>query len=152
MTMDPADLERLIDRELHALPPPRAPRTLLPRVMAAAGAAAHRPWYARTWFEWPLAGQLVSALVLLGVVGGASALLPQLREVVLALNVVADVRGDVSASAQEVEAATTAMRVLWRTLLAPVVPWAFALITLMCAACAVFGTALNHLVFGRAFR
>ena len=62
------------------------------------------------------------------------------------------VRGDVAESAREVEVATTAVRVLWRTLLAPVVPWAFALITLMCAACAVFGTALNHLVFGRAFR
>ena len=150
--MDPADLERLIDRELHTLPAPRAPRTLLPRVMAAVDATARRPWYARTWYEWPIAGQLVSALVLLGVVGAGSALLPQLREVVLALNFVADVRGDVSASAREVEVATTAVRVLWRTLLAPVVPWAFGLITLMCAACAVFGTALNHLVFGRAFR
>ena len=60
--------------------------------------------------------------------------------------------GDVAESAREVEVATTAVRVVWRTLLAPVVPWAFALITLMCAACAVFGTALNRLVFGRAFR
>jgi hypothetical protein len=152
MTMDPAELERLIDRELHALPPPRAPRTLLPRVMAAVDAAAKRPWYERTWLEWPIAWQMVSALVLLGVVGAGTAVLPPLREAVLALNVVADVRGDVVESARDVEVATTAVRVVWRTLLAPVVPWAFALITLMCAACAVFGTVLNHLVFGRAFR
>jgi hypothetical protein len=152
MTMDPAELERLIDRELHTLPPPRAPRSLLPRVMAAVDATAKRPWYERTWLEWPIGWQLISALVLLGVVGAGTAVMPQLREAVLALNVVADVRGDVAESAREVEVATTAVRVVWRTLLAPVVPWAFALITLMCAACAVFGTVLNHLVFGRAFR
>ena len=60
--------------------------------------------------------------------------------------------GDVADSARNVETATILVRALWRTLLAPVVPWAFALVTLMGAACAVFGTALNHLVFGRAFR
>jgi hypothetical protein len=90
--------------------------------------------------------------VLLGVVASGSVLLPQLRDAVMALTFVANVRGDVAESAREVEVATTALRVVWRTLLAPVVPWAFGLITLMCAACAVFGTALNHLVFGRAFR
>jgi len=150
--MDPADLERLIDRELRSLPAPRAPRTLLPRVMAAANAAAHRPWYARAWLDWPVGWQLASALVLIGVVAGGSVLLPQVRDAVEAISFVANVRSDVASSAREVETATSAVRVLWRTLLAPVVPWAFALVTLMCAACAVFGTALNHLVFGRAYR
>jgi hypothetical protein len=150
--MDPGDLERLIDRELRALPLPRAPRALLPRVMAAVDDRAQRPWYTRAWLQWPVGWQLASALVLLGVVAAGSVLLPQLRDAVMALTFVANVRGDVAESAREVEVATTAMRVVWRTLLAPVVPWAFGLITLMCAACAVFGTALNHLVFGRAFR
>ena len=150
--MDPADLERLIDRELRALPAPRAPRTLLPRVMAAAHEAAHRPWYSRTWLQWPVGWQLASALMLIGVLAGSSIVLPQVRDAVEAISFVANVRSDVADSAREVETATTAVRVLWRTLLAPVVPWAFGLVTLMCAACAVFGTALNHLVFGRAFR
>jgi hypothetical protein len=150
--MEPVDLERLIDRELRALPPPRAPRSLLPRVMAAVGDRAQRPWYTRAWLQWPVGWQLASAFVLIGVVATGSVLLPQLRDAVMALTFVANVRGDVAESAREVEVATTAVRVVWRTLLAPVVPWAFALITLMCAACAVFGTALNHLVFGRAFR
>ena len=150
--MDPADLERLIDRALRALPPPRAPRALLPRVMAAVEERAQRPWYTRAWLQWPVGWQLASALVLLGVVATGSVLLPQLRDAVMALTFVANMRGDVAESAREVEVATTAVRVVWRTLLAPVVPWAFGLITLMCAACAVFGTALNHLVFGRAFR
>ena len=150
--MDPADLARLIDRELRALPPPRAPRALLPRIMAAVEERARRRWYTRAWLQWPVGWQLASALALIGVVATGSLLLPQLRDAVMALTFVANVRGNVAESAREVEVATTAVRVVWRTLLAPVVPWAFALITLMCAACAVFGTALNHLVFGRAFR
>ena len=150
--MDPADLERLIDRGLRSLPAPRAPRSLLPRVMAAAHAAAERPWYSRAWLEWPVGWQFASALVLLAVVAGGSVVVPHIRDAVETIGFVANVRGDVASSARDVETATTAVRVLWRTLLAPVVPWAFALVTLMCAACAVFGTALNHLVFGRAFR
>jgi hypothetical protein len=143
--MDPAELERLIDRELHTLREPRAPRTLLPRVMAAVEQRAQRPWYTRRWLQWPVAGQLASALALIALVAAGGVLLPQLRAALSAVGFVAD-------STRDVEVATTAVRVLWRTLLAPVVPWAFGLITLMCAACAVFGTALNHLVFGRAFR
>ena len=150
--MDPADLERLIDRGLRSLPAPRAPRALLPRVMAAVNETANRPWYSRTWLQWPAGWQVASALVLLGVVAAGGVVLPQLRDAVEAISFVANVRSDVASSAREVETATTAVRVLWRTLLAPVVPWAFGLVTLMCAACAVFGTALNHLVFGRAFR
>ena len=150
--MDPADLERQLDHELRALPPPRAPRSLLPRIMAAVEHSVQRPWYARAWLEWPVTMQLTSALVLVGVVAGGSVLLPQLRAAVTALSFVADVQSDVADSARNVEVASTAVRVVWRTLLAPVVPWAFALVTLMGAACVVFGTALNHLVFGRAFR
>jgi len=142
--VDNADLERQINRELRALPTPRAPRTLLPRIMAAVEESARRPWYSRAWLEWPMSMQLASAVLLIGVVAGGSVLMPQLRS--------ASVQSDVADSARDVEVATTAARVLWRTLLAPVVPWAFALLTLMGAACVVFGTALNHLVFGRAFR
>ena len=48
MTMDPDELASLIDRELRDLPGPRAPRSLLPRVLEAV-AEARRPWYARAW-------------------------------------------------------------------------------------------------------
>jgi hypothetical protein len=149
--MDPADLERLVARELRALPPPRAPRTLLPRVMAAV-ALAQRPWYARAWLTWPAAWQAVSIVVLLAAVATGAMLLPNVRQAMSALTFVADVQGDVAARARDVEVATTAVRVLWNALLAPVVPYAFGLVLLMCAACAVFGTALNHLVFGKALR
>jgi hypothetical protein len=149
--MDPADLERLIDRELRRLPSPRAPRTLLPRVMTAVH-HSQRPWYSRAWLTWPIGWQIASVCVLLGVVAGTAAMLPTLRELASALTFVADVQGNVADTARDVETASTAVRVLWRALLAPVVPYAFGLVFLMCVACALFGTALNHLVFGRALR
>ena len=55
--MDPADLETFVDGELRRLPLPRAPQTLLPRVLAAVEQWRERPWYARAWFTWPLAWQ-----------------------------------------------------------------------------------------------
>ena len=150
--MDPADLERLTDGELRRLPTPPAPRHLLPRIMAAVEAAAARPWYQRAWLTWPLGWQLASAATFAAVIVGGAMLLPELSAAVTALGFIADVRGDVAESARSVEVVSTTARVLWRTLLAPVVPYAFGVVTLMCAACAVFGTVLNHLVFGRAFR
>ena len=150
--MDPAELERLIDGELRRLPAPRAPRTLLPRIMAAAEALQHRPWYSRAWLTWPLGWQVASAAVLVGMVAVGALLLPTLRDAASALTFVADVRSDVTETTRDVEVVTTAIGVLLRSLVAPVVPYAFALVTLMCVACAVFGTALNHLVFGKALR
>ena len=49
--MDRDDLDDLLDRELRALPPPRAPHTLLPRVLAAAGRHATVP-AATGWSTW----------------------------------------------------------------------------------------------------
>ena len=150
--MDPADLERLIDRELRALPTPQAPRALLPRVMAAVEASRRQPWYSRAWLMWPIGWQVASIALLLGVVAGAASLLPALRSAATVLSFVDGMGGGVAETARDVEVATSAVRVLWRALVAPVVPYAFALVSLMCVACAVFGTALNHLVFGKALR
>ncbi len=51
--MDRVDPDDLLDRELKALPPPRAPRTLLPRVLAAAALQGPAPaptgWCPGTW-------------------------------------------------------------------------------------------------------
>jgi len=59
------DLERLIDRELRRLPSPRASETLLPRVMAAAGAQS-RPVVGRPAMPvhdvWRLAAAAAAAL------------------------------------------------------------------------------------------
>src|SRR5688500_12276604 len=122
--MNPADLERLVDRELQRLPAPRAPETLLPRVMAAVDAAARRPWYTRAWFTWPLGWQLAAVTLGIVVLTEAVMFVADLTSAARETQVVADVGGEVSSAAQQMESVTTAARVLWRALLAPVVPYA----------------------------
>lgn len=150
--MDPADLEREIHRELRALPPPTAPATLLPRVMAAVRQAPAAPWYTRAWRTWPAVWQAASLVVLLAVAGGVIAAAPYIRTALETVPLVSAMRSEVSESARTVETTVTTIQVLWRTLVAPVVPYAFGLVMLMSAACALFGTVLNHLVFGKALR
>ena len=131
---DPERFAGAVGARLRQLPLPAAPHTLLPRVMAAAQAWARRPWYSRAWFTWPLGWQaasiaLLCVLCVLGV--GAVLLLPS------------------AASAVARMASVNVAVVLWRTFVRPVAPYAFAFAALMCLACAVFGAALNHVVFGR---
>ena len=51
--LSPEELEQLIHRELRALPPRRAPRTLESRVLAALEQRAALPWYHQSWSYWP---------------------------------------------------------------------------------------------------
>jgi hypothetical protein len=73
--MNPPDqdrLERLIDSELRALPDLTAPDNLLKQVMAAVQERATRPWWRRSWQDWPPGLQAVALLLLLGVAGSVS--------------------------------------------------------------------------------
>jgi hypothetical protein len=125
------DLERHVERELRRLPSPVAPHTLLPRVLAAVDAWARRPWYTRAWFTWPAGWQAASIVAVLLVAIGVWMLPSAPPSLVVTSN---------------------AGRVLWRTMVEPFLVYAFGIVVIMCVACAVFGTALNHLVFGRALR
>ena len=146
-TVHPDELESRIDRELRRLSAPRAPRTLLPRVMAAI-AMAQRPWYARGWRTWPLGWQLASAtaglvglaamwvvgpsliqLVTAPVSGGAG---PVGRGVVDGLTRLAEFRRDVA--------------ILWRVVVAPLATLALVPLAVMCAATMAFGVALGRLM------
>ena len=130
---------------------PRAPHTLLPRVLAAVQRWSRRPWYARAWLTWPLGRQVVSMLALLVLVVGSAVLLPSAWAAAggAASPVAARVMSDVSGILQRVELTIHAVRVLWRALGEPLVAYAFALAALMCLACAAFGTALNRVVVER---
>ncbi len=70
------DLGTLVDRELGRLPLPRAPRTLVPRVMAAIQEWSLRPWYERAWFTWPRGWQLASLALLMAIGGAGLVLVP----------------------------------------------------------------------------
>jgi hypothetical protein len=150
--MHPVDLETLVDRELRQLPLPRAPHTLLPRVLAAVQAWAQRPWYERAWFTWPLAWQLASIAALILIVGAGAALLPETLAVTgaVASTLTQRVMEGVAPVAQRVAVTTNTLRVIWRALLEPLVAYASGFVVLMCLACAAVGAALNRVVFERA--
>ena len=124
-----SDLEQKVDRELKRLPAPRAPHTLLPRVLAAVDAWARRPWYTRAWFTWPLGWQVASVVLLALVAAGAWMLPPAPPSVVVTTN---------------------AGVVLWRTILEPFLMYAFVIVVIMCLACAAFGAALSYVFVERA--
>ena len=149
--MTPEDLECLADRELRRLPAPRAPHTLLPRVMAAVQAWAGRPWYSRAWFTWPLGLQVASAAALVLLITGGVMLAPLAQaaasNAITAVRIVATGGADV---ARPLETTASSARILWRTLLEPLASYVLVVVVLMFLACAVFGTALNHVVIERA--
>ena len=64
------DLEELIGRRLRSLPEPLAPPTLWPRVRAAVEEHLARPWYRRTWRDWPLALRAASLALAAGALVG----------------------------------------------------------------------------------
>jgi len=146
--MNTSDLEALVDRALRRLPAPRAPHTLLPRVLAAVQEWSQRPWYTRAWFTWPIGGQIVSAAALILIVVG-SALLMMSAQTALG-QTTARLLSGVTPVAHQVEAILNATRVVWRAVIEPFAGYAFVLVALMCFACVAFGTALNHVAFRRA--
>ena len=151
--MHSADLGELVDSELRRLPVPRAPLTLLPRVLAAVQMWTIRPWYARAWFTWPLAGQIATVLALGAVAAGSGLLLmqmhPMLPDSVGASGAVSSAIADVI---DRIEATATTAEVLYRALLLPLMPIASVFVILMSLACAAFGAALNHVISERSFQ
>jgi hypothetical protein len=152
--MYPADLEQLVDRAVRQLPAPRAPLTLLPRVMAAVQQWSRRPWYERAWFTWPLPGQVASLAVLALLVAGAGVVLPDVFSAAAdaAAPVTSAVVSRAAAVTLRVDAAATAAAIVWRAIVQPVLPYVFAIAVLMFLACLALGTAVNHLVFERALQ
>jgi hypothetical protein len=154
--MDPAELERLIDRELGRLPAPRAPRTLLPRVMQAVQARTAAPRPARGWSTWPSLWKLASAAALVVLVVGVIRLWPAAQQTIAGVvdpstnPVMAPVAKVVEHISQRVEVVVSAGRVVWRVLLQPFAFFALVMVAAMGIACAVFGTALGRVAFGGA--
>jgi hypothetical protein len=148
--MLPGDLEDIVDRALKELPAPRAPRTLVPRVMAAIDTERLRTSRARPWLSWPAAWQVASiaALVLLAV--GTARIWPAVSPLVQQSMppVFADAATLVSDAAGKVAALANVTRIFWHAFVEPLVGYLLVLVLVMCAACATFGAALGRVALG----
>jgi hypothetical protein len=140
------DLERQIDRELTRLPAPRAPGTLLPRVMHAVRTTEPRP---SGWFTWPLSWQVASLALMVLALAGAARLWPvAIAGMSLIVSQSAmDLGGRFSALSRVVTDAAGAAGTIW-SVVQPIVSGMVLLLTVMCGACAVFGAALRAVVLG----
>lgn len=148
MNMDPLDLERRIGRALSRLPAPRAPETLLVRVLAAHRRLASRPWYARAWSSWPAYGQAAAVLAMVMAAAATAMLAPA------AMAAIADVEWTISvpvppavaALAARAGATWQAWHVVWRVVVEPVAGFLAVFVLAMSIACVAFGTALERVV------
>ena len=137
--MDPADLEQLLGRELKALPQPRAPRTLLPRVMAVTLERVGDPGTATGWSTWSRAKQLGSIAVLTAVIAGLWLLLPAApREIT-----------DATRTAAET---AIVIRVFWQVLFGPIAVYIAVLGVALTLACAAAWAALEVALGGASHR
>lgn len=148
--MDADDLERLADRALSALPSPRAPQTLRPRVMAAiAPRHAGRPWF--TW-PWPL--QVATLAVAVGLAGGVAWSWPHLvaQAQVLLPNPLQASASYMGGAAETSVALGKVAQLTWSAVIAPIAKGVLLLTLTLCTACAVCLAALNRMALGGASR
>jgi hypothetical protein len=152
VNMDPAELERVTHRKLSQLPAPRAPRSLMPRVLVAVERESRRPWYARAWRTWPGEWQAVSAATALAVIIGAALWLPGVNVAVPIGSWTSHLSMPGWLTGMAASAATVwdAGRVMWRVLVEPVIGYISVFVLLMSAACVAFGTALDRVALGGA--
>ena len=64
--MTSAELESLVAREVAKLPRPRAPRSLVPRVLAAVRHRRVEPWHRRGWRAWPATLKFATGVLCVG--------------------------------------------------------------------------------------
>ncbi len=146
--MPSVDSDDIVGRRLRELPGPRAPQTLLPRVLAAAERWSRRPWYTRAWLTWPFGLQALSLATLALLLVGISLVIPtvQGQAADAAWRLTGGRLADLKDVAQRVDAVTNGCLVLWRALVEPLAPYAIAMFALTCLLCALSGTALNRFV------
>ncbi|HEY7476477.1 MAG TPA: hypothetical protein VH679_15760 [Vicinamibacterales bacterium] len=145
------DLEHQIDRDLHRLRAPRAPETLVPRVMRAVRSS--EPASAGAWFTWPLMWQVASLAIMVLALTGAARLWPIAVETLgaLASGAVAELTTRLAGTFSRVTEVAGAGAVIWRVV-QPVAVAMVVLVTVMCGACAAFGAALRCVVLGGTLR
>ncbi len=151
--MNEHDLEDLVDRKLKALPPRRAPGTLLPSVMQAVRVAAARPWYARPWRVWPAGWQVASLAALLVMVAGVVAVVPAAQPYgAPAIAWAAGLLARASEVVTTVETFTTVVEIVSRVIGQSVIGLLLALFVVMLTTSVVVGAAIGRVALGGAYQ
>ena len=127
--IDPADLDARLDAELRQLPPVRAPRTLLPRVLAATAGRQSAP-AATGWSTWSLPWRIAVSTAAVAFLAAMSIL------------IAAPPRG-VTDAAKTVGDVATIARVVWDVMLQPVATYLVVLGISLALACALAWAALE---------
>ncbi len=142
------DWEAWLDRRLRALPDRPAPASLAPRVLAAVAVRAQRPWYRRSWLEWPRPVQAGSLLAVSFALGALTFAWLHLGELAVTESLQAQLRvwwAPVEALAAALGSVFEAVGVLARQL-PPLVWWGLGgLAALMYGTCLGVGTVLYRL-------
>ena len=147
--MNHFDLQQLLDRELKRLPAPSAPRTLLPRVLAATVHGTP----ARTqsgWLAWPRSWQIASAAALLALAAGGWMLWPLLQTVVLGARPMGNTPSRIASVVRSADEGAAIVRVLWQVVLQPIATYVSVLAIALTLVCAVLWTALERFALGGA--
>jgi hypothetical protein len=149
--MDPRETEDVVHRALRALPPPRAPHTLLPRIMAAVADQQARP-VRPTWFAWPVLWQAASIAALVLLSTGIVWIWPTAWNVVSSYSAIAwsFAAPRVLNLVASASAVMTFGSIVWDVFLQPVVSYVMVWIVLMSVACTAFGAALGRVALGGA--
>lgn len=147
--MNHFDLQELMDRELKRLPAPRAPRSLLPRVLAATvQAAPARPQTG--WLAWPRSWQVASAAILVAFAAGAWMLWPMVQALDFGARPLVSTPPRVATVVQNAGEGAAVVRILWQVVLQPVATWVAALAIAVTLACGLLWTALERFALGGA--
>jgi hypothetical protein len=151
--MNEHDLEQFLDRRLRALPPRRAPGTLLPAVLLAVRAAAARPWYARPWRAWPTGWQVVSAVGLLVLLAGVAAVVPAAQPYAAPMFTwVEELLTPAAQVVTTVETFTAAVEIVIRVIGQSIIGLMLGLFVVMLTTSVVLGAAIGRLALGGAYR
>lgn len=123
---------------LRAMPVPRAPQTLAPRVMAIVHARLTTHAAAvRTWFDWSVPAQLASVVMFVALVAGAALVWPSVDAFVAQ-----------ATSTDAIRLTSVFFRSLWQ----PLMVWVLAGMTVTILFCATVGALLGRLALGGASR
>jgi hypothetical protein len=151
VTFDPRDPHDPVQRALKALPPPKAPRTLLPRVMAEVALRQRRRRGIVPWFDWSIEWRWISAAAVALLAAAATLAGPGLEALAGAAfaNATGAIEDRMVAAAPGSAAAAHLASVAWEMVLQPAISFVLLWMVVMCAACAAIGAAFSA-VLGRA--